>query len=339
MNNFKIIKNLILSRLKNKPYKLNFALTSICNSKCKTCNVWKNKDTRFELSLEEISTMLKKAPDTITWLSLSGGEPFLKKDLMKIVKAAKTHLPNLEMVSVPTNGLIPIENSLKEMIDMGIPSVFVTFSIDGPEKIHDKIRGVNGGFKKTWNNYLKAKELSKKIKNLKVIIEITISKFNIDYAQEFIEQMQREEHDVTITIAHDGYLYMNNDHKNSYVLDSSFEEKIKQIIKIKKKQLSVKDFVENIYLQKIPDYLKNNKKFIKSCVALKRSIALDAKGNITPCFMWEKKIENIRDFDYDINKIWNLKSRKLIRKDIKNGLCPGCWTPCEAYQSIISKFL
>ncbi|MGD0336528.1 MAG: SPASM domain-containing protein [Candidatus Omnitrophota bacterium] len=71
------------------------------------------------------------------------------------------------------------------------------------------------------------------------------------------------------------------------------------------------------------------------CVYLKSSFALDCQGNVLPCLIWDKVLGNIRDYDYDVDKI--LKSRQAhdILSMVQDGKCPGCWTPCEAFQSII----
>ena len=71
MHKIRIIKNILLAKLKDQPYKLNFAITSRCNSRCKTCNVWKNdrkeaktqtKDRKEkELSIKEIDKIFKKS--------------------------------------------------------------------------------------------------------------------------------------------------------------------------------------------------------------------------------------------------------------------------------------
>ena len=73
------------------PFKLNFAITWRCNLKCKMCNIWM-KESSNELKLDEIEEFVEKSP-YFSWVSLTGGEPFIRMDFVDIVKAFKRHSP------------------------------------------------------------------------------------------------------------------------------------------------------------------------------------------------------------------------------------------------------
>jgi len=45
---------------------------------------------------------------------------------------------------------------------------------------------------------------------------------------------------------------------------------------------------------------------------------------------------NLREYNYDLLKILKSENSVLLNKKIRNGKCPHCWTPCEAYQNILS---
>jgi radical SAM protein with 4Fe4S-binding SPASM domain len=83
------------------------------------------------------------------------------------------------------------------------------------------------------------------------------------------------------------------------------------------------------------------KKFIETtktpltCRAISISIFLDPLGNVFPCTIFSKKLGNIRDNDYDLNKILNSTYAQLLKNDINQSKCPQCWTPCESNQSIM----
>ncbi len=104
---FKLIKSILASRIGKTPYKLNFSITSLCNSRCRTCNIWRfsNSKRKNELGLAEIEKIFKNFPG-LTWLSISGGEPFIRPDFDKIILSAIRYCPNLCMLSIPSNGLL-----------------------------------------------------------------------------------------------------------------------------------------------------------------------------------------------------------------------------------------
>ena len=346
-NNLLFLKSIFLSKLKSTPYKLNFAITSACNSRCLTCNVGrifqKNPEViKNDLKTEEIGKLFDSLPPTITWLSFSGGEPFLRQDLVDIISLAILKIPSLSVISIPSNGLSTqrIIATVKTILNLdNLPQFFLNFSIDGPPEIHDKIRGVQGGYKKTWSTYEAIKELSQKNNKLRVNLEITISQLNLNSLIEFCEELVKNNEKVTITIAHHGFLY-KNENLNSILVNKDQIHKIRRIISIINKSLSwlsPPELVEKLYLGKIVDYLINPQNQVLPCQALSTSFAISPQGEMAPCFMWGEKLGNVKKTK--VMKIWRSSHTQRIRQLIKLNNCPNCWTPCEAYQSIIWTFL
>lgn len=90
--------------------KVNFSVTYKCNQHCKTCNIWriyeKNPESKeHEFSLEEFDSFFKKNRNLI-WISFTGGEPFLRKDISDILCSANSS-KGLRIISITTNGLLP----------------------------------------------------------------------------------------------------------------------------------------------------------------------------------------------------------------------------------------
>src|SRR5688572_11262216 len=61
------------------PLKLNWCLTYWCQYRCQTCNIWQRQPVD-ELSTDEILRILA-ANESPSWLDLTGGELFLRKDI------------------------------------------------------------------------------------------------------------------------------------------------------------------------------------------------------------------------------------------------------------------
>jgi len=333
-----ILKNLLLSTSKSQFYKLNFGITSRCNLRCKTCNIWKTPSKRFnkELTIKEIKKTFKNLPSNFSWLTISGGEPFLRKDFANIIKIAKQELPSLSIISINTNGTLKKEiiSSLKQIIKIKIPNIYLTFSIDGPKEIHDNIRGIKGSFEKTWGNYIEVKRLFASNSNIKISIETTISNYNINYLHIFFKKLLKE-HNLIVTIAHEAYQYQNQNHPK--LLSPSHIPELKRIVKLISKNLNLlkpDELLQFLYLNKIKDYLADRNKKITPCVASSFSFAMNPFGDVTPCFMWGKILGNVRDYDYEFNQIVKLSKNKEIKSSIKNNKCPNCWTPCNSYENI-----
>ena len=68
------------------PSQIIFFITNMCNMRCKHCFYWKNLNTEEgEMSLEEIRKFALSLKNPMN-ISLTGGEPFLRKDLVEICK-------------------------------------------------------------------------------------------------------------------------------------------------------------------------------------------------------------------------------------------------------------
>jgi MoaA/NifB/PqqE/SkfB family radical SAM enzyme len=75
------------------------------------------------------------------------------------------------------------------------------------------------------------------------------------------------------------------------------------------------------------------------CHALRSSCFVDSWGNVFPCTIYDKRIGNLRDSGYDLAAIWSTAAAAELQQEIWESQCPNCWTPCEAYQSILGNVL
>lgn len=87
-------------------------------------------------------------------VKLTGGEPFLRKDILDIISFLSYH--NIE-VDIETNGTLLDEKIIKFLKENKVNQISVSLDA-ASEDIHDSIRGVRGSFKKTYNNLLLLKK-------------------------------------------------------------------------------------------------------------------------------------------------------------------------------------
>jgi len=118
-------------------------IINVCNLHCTHCYWWLNrKNENNDLSAVQwrkiINNTLKK--QHIFVVTLVGGEPTLRPDIIQVFCE---EMP--KRVCVVTNGTYP----LKRFEDL----YFYWISMDGTEKVHDKIRG-EGSYSKTKQNIL-----------------------------------------------------------------------------------------------------------------------------------------------------------------------------------------
>jgi Fe-coproporphyrin III synthase len=125
-------------------------VTSTCNSLCRTCFYWEELNQGRDLSFEQLEKISTTAPK-FQKLWISGGEPFLRKDLAEVIELFYRN-NGIRNLNLPTNGLLPtkLESVINSLLQR-CPELTIdlNFSIDGLANTHDAIRGVPNNFEKT----------------------------------------------------------------------------------------------------------------------------------------------------------------------------------------------
>lgn len=137
-------------RWRSKPVTLQLPITSRCNSRCKTCNIWKSK-THDDIDPD----VLKKALadpffSKVENVGINGGEPTLYKDMDRLLDALFT-LKKLKVIYLISNGIF--SRRLFEALALchlkcksEKVRLVLTLSVDGFQDIHDQVRGIPGNF-------------------------------------------------------------------------------------------------------------------------------------------------------------------------------------------------
>ncbi|MEA2037373.1 MAG: radical SAM protein [Nanoarchaeota archaeon] len=314
-----------------------FFITNKCNLRCSHCFLWKGLDKpEHELSLEEIDKV-SKSMGTLLSLSLTGGEPFLREDISEIAELFYRN-NNLKHLSIPTNGLLGdkiVENVNKILSKCPKLSLNLAISLDGLENTHDKIRGLSGCFKKAIETYSKIKKISEKSKKLTVEIITTMTSNNQHNLDKFYDFVIGE---------------LKPDSINFNIIRGDVKKKSSKKVDVKIYSKTIKRIQKSFLENSITGYdnfsfseytaalrmvepkvimktLKENK-YQSRCYAGMLNGVLYSNGDVFPCELLNRKIGNVRDFDYDFKKLWSSKEIKNIRKYIKDTKC-FCIHPCN----------
>ena len=184
------------------PMTVTYSVTAACQSKCKTCQIgamFCQDPTRAQndLTLEEIEKIFSSMKP-VYFFNMSGGEPFMRRDLPEIVRLACKYLKP-QVVHTPTNAILSdriIENTEKiiKIVREYNPQVPFTVkpSIDGVGDKHDEIRGVKGNFKCLLKTIEGLKKLEDKYDNFHLELGTVISNFNIndlDEIEDFVHSL------------------------------------------------------------------------------------------------------------------------------------------------------
>ncbi|GFE56437.1 radical SAM protein [Geobacter sp. AOG1] len=341
----KLARQIVQSNLAELPYpyRLTYAVTGRCQARCIMCNIWQ-KPPADELSLAEIDAFFTRA-NKFSWINLTGGELFLRDDIADIVRSISTHCRGLYLLNFPTNGYQTekIVATVREILDhLTISRFMVTVSLDGPRDLHDTIRNLPGSWDRALATFRQLRTLQSR--RFSVYLGYTLQKANLHALPEMLAAARHEigslsYDDIHVNLAHiSGHYYANASftgmpapHEAGPLLDRIRMAR-------RRKLFNPVAFLEHRYQRLAQEYLLTGTPPLP-CQAAAASCFLDPTGIVYPCSVFATPVGSLRENDYDLYRIWNGPKRHAVRKAVCDGTCPGCWTPCEAYQTILANLL
>ncbi len=366
MNKFKsflfLLSRLIFCRLfyagltnLRMPLVLNYAVTCACQSNCKTCRVgdeYRKNPAKIkdQLNLNEIDKIFKSI-GRVYFFNITGGEPFLREDILEIIDLACRYLKP-KIIHIPTNALLPQvvydkTKAIMNLIKIRNLDIEVTVkpSIDGIGSKHDEIRGVVGNFDKLMCTIKLLKGLSNEFCNFHLELGTVISVFNIDQLDEienFVHSLSVESYRNEIAENRSEFFNFNDRISPSVLvyedLVKKFSEKIKLNICYKNIFTRISEAFRLVYYNLAVKILKEKKQVI-SCYAGISSIHLNFNGELWPCCVlgYKKSFGSLRDYDYNFNNLLRTDKAKKILKYIKDKKC-YCPLANQTYTNILFHF-
>ncbi|NQT08807.1 radical SAM protein [Candidatus Bathyarchaeota archaeon] len=319
----------------------NLAITYRCQCRCRTCNIWKNEETeREELALGEYRALFESNLDIlreVRSIQITGGEPFMRRDLPEIVSTIHASLPDCT-VWIPTNGMDPraVEEATREMLeDLKGRGIGVSVSVDGMGRTHDTQRGVSGSFKRAMEALRRLSALREEHPELGLTVGMTLSPENYREASDVYSLARRFGADFSIRPVNFSEIYYRNmDERRP--LDDVSGELLPLIRKIARDTVMRKGIIHSTpmlrYMQGVLDYIRDPTQRRLPCAAGGDSFFLDPYGDVYPCIFVDEKMGNVRE--EQLGDLWWTEAASEIRERIKRGICPRCWVECEAYREI-----
>lgn len=123
LNTYKSIAKALIT--KKSPYYVQFYINGKCNLKCRQCNIVETNSRVPEMTLEEIEVAaknLKKIGGAI--VLLTGGEPFMRKDLPQIVEIFTKNSLNVRLQTAGTH--YATEDMLRACYEAGARDINVS---------------------------------------------------------------------------------------------------------------------------------------------------------------------------------------------------------------------
>lgn len=262
------------------------AVTYRCNARCAVCDIWKS-DARVddEMTPADYAWL----PTSLRSVNVSGGEPFMRDDLVDVVSVIRGACPRARVV-VSTNGLMPerIEGMMSEMLD-----VAVRVSVDGVGEVHDEIRGVPGCYEKAMDTVSRLKALG--IEDLG--LAATSSERNTGELLRVKKVADEMGISFIASAAHSSPIFFGS-HDDDRPRSEGAVEEIATIMRQELSSGSPRDWARAYYMRGLVDYVRGKPRRL-ACGAGRDHFFLDPYGEVYPCNISGVRMGNIRDGSFD----------------------------------------
>ncbi|MEL7146635.1 MAG: radical SAM protein [Bacteroidota bacterium] len=338
------------------PKWLVLGVNNICNLHCKMCDVGlKVNDTNFATNLTGTKPnnmpleLIKRVIDQSALhyptvkLGYASTEPLIYPHLIESIAYATEK--NL-FTAITTNALT-LKHKAAGLVDAGLGELFV--SLDGPETIHNYIRGHKNSYGRALDGI---QEIISLKPGIKVSVFCVITEWNIGHLGEFLEALRhlplqqvglmhtsfvtRDLADAHNQILHADYsaTYSNTDEIDLSKMD--LDTLAKEVLEIKNSEypfkvtfspeLSSKEEI-NVF------YHKPELKLGKLCSDVFRNVMIKSNGTVIPAHgrCYNLTIGNL--YEESLKEIWNSSIISQFRKKLiqHDGLFPACTRCCSAY--------
>jgi glycosyltransferase involved in cell wall biosynthesis/MoaA/NifB/PqqE/SkfB family radical SAM enzyme len=309
---------------KTKLSKVYFFVTSKCNFTCEWCLDKARSDENIndglvgKLSIENLRILAKKNKLRVPFFVITGGEPYLRKDIDEITYLLYTEFKTT-FVTIVTNGSFPdrtIDSIRRILIACPDLTINLQLTVYSTEKMHNEIRGGD-------NSYQQIVQLAKELtvlqqqfnsKQLIITTATNLDKINIDGYKTICDTIKNEikpdQQIFSLIREGDGFINPPDDAL----------ERLPEILDFVRSNYSktahslIQTVYMNVILKTLQIYkeIRTDGKNRFKCLAGKKFITLYEDGKVALCEnRRDLRMGNVADYDFDLNEL-------LKKEDAKN---------------------
>src|SRR5208283_4092279 len=325
---------------KTRPIHLTLFLTRRCNAHCPFCFYLRDRrrsadSSAAELTLGEIEK-ISRSMGSLLWLAFSGGEIYLRDDLVEISNVFYNNNRPAIML-YPTNGLLPdvIRSKTEQILKFCKKSVIaVKLSVDGLDGAHDSLRNTPGSFEKTMQTYRVLGELVDAYPNFELGVNTVFCSGNqhaMDGIIDFVKELKQiKTHTISLVrgdLVNGQYKDVDLELYNRAIsrLESDLKNGCSRRYRFRGGRIkAAQDIVQRRLILRT---LQEQRRLI-SCYAGRLNLVVTECGDVFPCEILSETFGNLRVYDCDM--------KKLLRTDKAAGLISSitdrkCYCTHECY--------
>lgn len=284
-------------------------VTYRCNAKCYMCNTWQYPSKKNE---EYSPELVDKLPTGLDFINITGGEPFLRKDIGQIVDKALTKTKRLVISSNGyfTDRIIPLFEKFGNQIGIRV-------SIEGLPAANDDLRGIKNGFDHGLRTLTTLHGLGVK----DIGFGMTVSDRNVDDMIELYRLANAMGLEFATATTHNSFYFhtTDNQYKDQKKVAKAFENIAVELLKTNKP----KNWFRAYFNMGLARKVRGQKRALP-CEVGTDMFFVDPGGNVLPCNGSDHPMimGNLHEQDFDT--IWRSTQAEKIRQMVKN--CDKqCW--------------
>lgn len=293
------------------PTDVSIITTYRCQMRCKMCDIWENPtDKKLEISAKDLEILPK-----FKFVNITGGEPFVRRDLEEIVEVM---YGKSDRVVISTSGW-HTDRILK--LAERFPQIGIRVSIEGLAQRNDDLRGREGSFDRAMRLLLTLKEMGVK----DIGYGCTVSNKNSDDML-WLYKLSRELGMEFATAAfHNSYYFHKDDNEitNKDEVIGNFHKLIEELLR----ENSPKSWYRAFFNLGLINYIRGKPRMLP-CEAGTANFFIEPYGDVYPCNgledrYWKESMGNIRDVS-SFEELWFSEQAEKVRGLVRT--CPkNCW--------------
>jgi AdoMet-dependent heme synthase len=329
----------------SRPSFCTYLVCNRCNARCKMCDSWR-MPRGDELSVEQVGQVFGKL-GSLDVVRLSGGEPFLRQDLLELAEAVMA-ASSPAVLHITTNGSFP-DRVLALAEQFSHPRrLRVMVSMDGLAQVHDESRGKRVSFELALQSVRALAGL--RARGVRVSVNHTIiSRRSLQDHAELRELLAREGVDTQWVLAYsESSMYVRERRGRrapdlvlvqgyplhpELALDESLEFARSELEQVDRVGDPVLRAGKRYYLAGLVARLEQqaSPRPKPKCVALRSHIRLLPNGDVPVCQFNTETIGNLRDEPFESlwRKVRAVEARRWV------DACTGCWAECEVVPNAV----
>ena len=282
-------------------------VTYRCNAKCNMCDCWRDPSRpEEEIQMDTI----KKLPE-MAFTNITGGEPFIRRDLPEIVEEL---YKKTDRIVISTNGYFTdrIIALCKQF-----PKIGIRISIEGMQATNDAIRRIPDG----WNRGYETLKTLVEMGHPDVGFGMTVQDMNCEDLVPLYKLSDEMGMEFATATLHNSFYFRKTDNKidDKYHVAQNFEALINELLQSK----SPKKWFRAYFNHGLINYISGRPRLLP-CDMSVDTFFIDPYGDVMPCNGTKDKevMGNLKDTDWDT--LWDSDQANAVRARVKH--CGReCW--------------